>query len=153
MSQWTHVAGLIRLDSMCYEHEKKDRWIERNKKEILLEGILGPILKWHSWDADEDLDKISKEWDRISEICKLPRGSEGSIEYKIITDFDTESVTAFDIAIYGDLRDFGMKQVSDIQKWFYDTCKELDNSDDFSGVRMATLCVAVEGEGRINFAY
>lgn len=146
MSEWTHVAGMIRVDSMCYEHEKDARWLERNRKENILEGILGPILIW------KDGDEGYKEWKRISKVCKLPRGSEGSIEYKIITNFDTESITAFDIAIWGDLRDFGVDETHNIQRWFYNLCAELEENKEFHGVRMGVIYLTGNA-GNITFTY
>lgn len=146
MSEWTHVAGMIRVDSMCYEHEKDARWIERNRKENILEGILGPILIW------KDGDEGYKEWKRITKVCKLPRGSEGSIQYKIITNFDTESITAFDIAIWGDLRDFGVDETHNIQRWFYNLCAELERNTEFSGVRMGTIFIKGSA-GNVTFLY
>ena len=146
MSEWTHVAGMIRVDSMCYEHEKDARWLELNRKENILEEILGPVLVWK--EDDHEL----KEWKRISKVCKLPRGSEGSIQYKIITNFDTESVTAFDIAIWGDLRSFGVDETHNIQRWFYNLCSELEENKDFTCVRMGVIYLTGSA-GNITFVY
>jgi hypothetical protein len=53
------------------------------------------------------------------ELCNVPTGSEGSIQYKILIDFSEYSTpTIFTIPIYGDLRDFEFRDTLDIEEWF-----------------------------------
>ena len=93
MSIWTHVAGLIRIDT------------------IQIPGAY----------VDEDnlvtrLGKISTFEEPVE--TKVPIGSEGSLRYEIIdTDITGNSMTKWAIAIWGDLRDFDENDTDSIIKW------------------------------------
>lgn len=67
----------------------------------------------------------------------LPCGSEGSIEYRIISNEDLSNIAAYNIPIWGDLRDYD--SVDEIEKWFRDVCSKLD-------VRDAVIEIVVCGE-------
>lgn len=127
MSQWTHIAGTIRVDTF-YRYSKTRRKIVE---------ILGEPARFG--------DK--SDWEQ----CPLPIGSEGSIDYKIVkTGKETFSkqngkksyggcdITAYAVVFWGDLRDFDKKDCKKIDKWFYNTIKKID---DYCGVRQATIHV------------
>jgi len=84
MSQWTHVNASIRFDGF-------------QGLGLPTEKELGKICKWE----DED----TQHWEK----SKLPCGSEGSIEYKIIKNTDESSIAAMVVVFYGDLRDYSNK--------------------------------------------
>lgn len=93
MSQWTHVCGCIRYDAL--------RFVE----EIDFTKVLGHPFRF------DDFPDNPKE-------CGIPYGSEGSIQYKVITNPQIESLAAYTVAVWGDLRDFGEESVPKIEKWF-----------------------------------
>lgn len=82
MSRWTHVAGIIRIDS-----------IMRHLKPVM-EPDLGRIISWEDMcDADEE-DSI------------VPIGSEGSLHWSFEETGSTSSVSWGNLHISGDLRDY-----------------------------------------------
>lgn len=93
MSTWTHVSGCIRLNDLSFLLGER----------ITKEGI------------EKILGKIST-FEKPLKNCKLPCGSEGSMEYAIREDEDTSSIARFDIAFFGDLRDYS--DVEEIKKYF-----------------------------------
>lgn len=97
MSQWTHVAGLIRVDAL--------RGIAPKGSPINpdLEAILGPISTYY----------------RPNSASTLPTGSEGSLEYKVIESEHENSLASYTVAIWGDLRDYG--SVDAILDWLNKT--------------------------------
>ena len=82
MSRWTHVAGIIRIDS-----------IMRHMKPVT-EPDLGRIISWEDMcDADEE-DSI------------VPIGSEGSLHWSFEKTGSESSVSWGNLHISGDLRDY-----------------------------------------------
>ncbi|MBR1526567.1 MAG: hypothetical protein IJ640_07905 [Prevotella sp.] len=120
MSQWTHVCGCIRVDSIRMADEENEKANIRN--------ILGRIVRF----TDDD------------RLTTLPLGSEGSIEYAILTNPDKCCVAAYVIPIWGDLRDYD--DVQEIEDWFHDVCSKLF-------VRNAVLNIDVENGIKKNIAY
>ncbi len=82
MSQWTHVNASIRFDGI------------KGLTKELTEADLGKMCKWE--------DKDSSHWNS----SKLPCGSEGSIEYKIVKTGSEHSVASMVVVFTGDLRDY-----------------------------------------------
>ena len=115
MSIWTHVCGCIRVDAMRSSKIDDVREIENITEK--LGKIVLPLSK----------DKNTT----------LPCGSEGSIEYRIISNEDLSNIAAYNIPIWGDLRDYD--SVDEIEKWFRDVCSKLD-------VRDAVIEIVVYGE-------
>ena len=97
MSQWTHVAATIRIDS-----------IFRNGVCNKIQDALGETLNWK--------DEID------SDTYYMPYGSEGSLEYVITEHPDESSIAAFTVTIYGDLRDYD--DADAIIKWFEEVCNK-----------------------------
>ena len=127
MSVWTHVAGSVRIDAfMEYFQTLKE-----------VEDILGKPTSYE--------DTI-QEWDR----CKLPMGSEGSIQYRIIQsgmqetnkegNITSSDAAAFVVNFWGDLRDFETKDVKKIETWWSDLLLNHDLM-----IRQAVLLVETEG--------
>ena len=90
MSVWTHVAGVIRVDSM--------------------RGVL----------PTPDFDKIfiKSLWGDTNENCNMPMGSEGSLDFRIIENPEKDSLAAYTVVIFGDLRDFGVDDIPEIKDWW-----------------------------------
>jgi len=116
MSQWTHVNGCIRIDGIPN--------IEDNVDIKSIREILGITCRYNSPD---------KRWKE----CNVPCGSEGSIQYKIIPAGD--GLVLWTVAIWGDLRDFGSKDVKKIRKWF----KKITEESGLS-IRSAILEIRIE---------
>jgi len=95
MSQWTHIAGTIRID--CIDHD--------DVKEQL-KNVLG-----ETWKYGDDVD---------SDTEYAPSGSEGSIQYTIAENPDESCTAAFVVTFYGDLRDYDND--AEILAWFEKAC-------------------------------
>ena len=91
MSQWTHVAGCIRVDGLPGFGFDPDL------------SCLGRVVKYDDRDA----------WETGSD--GLPMGSEGSLYYQII-EGEPGSFAAYAVAVWGDLRDYD--SVDEIESWF-----------------------------------
>ena len=101
MSQWTHVNGNIRFDYFPIEDEVD---IAKFTKEVT--KVLGEVKNYdHVGLFGEDLDNCPESL--------IPCGSEGSIEYDI-----HKTPRGYDVGVWGDLRDFGEKEVPEIIEWF-----------------------------------
>lgn len=108
MSNWTHVAGVIRVDGL--------RCLDDVLGEPNFDEIIGKECLWDSptevWDdADDNPDKY------------LPMGSEGSLQKSIWINPDKQSMDSYTISIFGDLRDHD--NVKEIIDWFKEKCKKL----------------------------
>ena len=116
MSRWTHVSGAVRLDDLSIVLPIK------NTKGTI-EKILGPISTFEEWNGD----------------CRLPLGSEGSIEYVVHENPHEHSIARFDILFYGDLRNFDSSDLETIDNWF----KKLLLEDFKSEITMLSIRDAV----------
>lgn len=125
MSNWTHVAGVIRIDSIrCLE-------------QFDFEKHFGKACKWKDpLDVWNDADKNPEKY--------LPMGSEGSLEMSTWTNSDTGCLAAYTVSIFGDLRDHDSPD--EIIEWFKQKCKGLI-------IRQATITVENEVNGTKNWTY
>lgn len=89
MSTWTHITGIIRVDDL-FGH----KWKEFN--EIFIENT----------------------FEKPSDKCNMPAGSEGSLRWNLITNPDDSSLAKYIIVLWGDLRDFGKDDIHEIQQWW-----------------------------------
>lgn len=108
MSNWTHVAGIIRVDGL--------RCLDDVLGEPNFDEIIGKECLWESpkevWDdADDNPDKY------------LPMGSEGSLQKSIWINPDKDCMDSYTISIFGDLRNHD--NVKEIIDWFKEKCKKL----------------------------
>lgn len=92
MSQWTHVAGCIRVDAIRAVGYLPSPAACR-------EAIMGPC----------GMD--------------LPRGSEGTLEITAI-EREWSLLSAYTVAVAGDLRDFGEEDCKTVGEWFTAVCTE-----------------------------
>lgn len=95
MSQWTHVAGTIRIDTIDHEGVREQ-----------INNVLGQTWKYGD-DVDPDIDYA-------------PYGSEGSIQYIITENPDESCIAAFVVTFYGDLRNYDNDEK--IIAWFEKAC-------------------------------
>lgn len=127
MSNWTHVAGIIRIDDFRFE----DTIFDFDKligKELHFEDC---FEKWH--DARNHPEKY------------LPQGSEGSLKKNVWINPDKEEITAYTVSIFGDLRDHDDPQ--EIVDWFKKICGR------FASIRNAVIVVENEINGQRSWAY
>lgn len=89
MSVWTHIAGVIRVDCI--------RCISK-----------------------PDFNKIFVRclWDENNKDCNMPMGSEGSLDFRVIENPDKDSLAAYTVVVFGDLRDFGVANIPEIEDWW-----------------------------------
>ena len=93
MSIWTHVLGVIRFDDGLM--------IESNgKQKVDLSNVF-----------------ISSSFYSPNENCNMPNGSEGSIQYYIKEEDNTDGCSR-QIVFYGDLRNFYNDDCPGIRKWW-----------------------------------
>lgn len=97
MSNWTHVAGIIRINALP-------------NQELDFDKIIGE--EWHYNDAFY-----------VSSNDFLPDGSEGSLIKNIWEDNDKFSIARYTVSIFGDLRDHHDPQA--IIDWFKGKCENL----------------------------
>ncbi len=104
MSNWTHVAGAIRIDAFCCYEEEMDKKIKEK-----IEKKLGKIIYFESSKND---------WN-LPEKDRTPTGSEGGLKYSYnISDKDGSSLSRDTILIEGDLRDYnGTEDLNKILEW------------------------------------
>jgi hypothetical protein len=99
MSQWTHIAGCIRIDSVVDPTVK-----------LTLKNQFGNTVEFDSPEED---------WNK----CNVPCGSEGSVQYRIEQTGDDNSLAWGLIYIWGDLRDYD--NVQEIYDWINRACQGL----------------------------
>lgn len=89
MSVWTHVAGVIRVDCI--------RCI-----------------------SEPDFNKIfiKSLWGEHNPNCNMPSGSEGSLDFRVIENPDKDCLAAYTVVVFGDLRDFGVANMPEIENWW-----------------------------------
>lgn len=120
MSKWTHVSAVIRIDDFSFISHRK-----RNTSKTV-EKIIGPMCLFEKWNKHS----------------KLPTGSEGSIEYKVVQNKDESSLARFTVVFYGDLRDYD--DLQEIKEWFIKLREEIEASDNEMIYRDAILKAWVE---------
>ena len=103
MSQWTHVAGTIRLDSIFHQN------FERRVR-----------LAFDTPVSYEDMGRTE---------TRVPMGSEGSIQYAVTRSGyekeNTISATCCVLSMWGDLRDRGDDLVPDVCEWIKEALERL----------------------------
>ena len=108
MSIWTHVVGAFRIDGGPILSSRLSQ----------IERVLGPISSFEHPTG-----------------CKLPLGSEGSLQYRIV-EYDTGLPWAI-VSVWGDLRDYD--DIEEIKRWWAETLSS------FPLIRDGILRVQVEG--------
>lgn len=126
MSNWSHVAGTVRIDN-----------IEFLNGNLNFFNIFGKECLWNS-------DKLT--WDDAANNPDkyLPMGSEGSLQLSIWENPDKECSASYTVSIFGDLRDHHNPQ--EIIDWFRNKIKDL-------WVRQAVITVDNEWNGTLTWVY
>ena len=130
MSNWTHVAGIIRVNSLRQTGDT-----EQQAKERMLK-IFGKSFGFEDVDAFDDAEINPNDY--------LPFGSEGSLDIDIWINPEISSIAAYTISIFGDLRDYD--NPDEIVSWFKRKCNQLS-------VRQAAIVVNNEQNGVRHFYY
>lgn len=114
MSVWAHVNGSVRVDSI---------------------RMLGK----------PDFSKIfiKSLWDDTNSNCNMPEGSEGSLDFRVIENPDKDSLSAYTVSIFGDLRDYSKDRLQDIKDWFERVLKECGM------IRQAILQIDFEDDDKV----
>ena len=105
MSNWTHVAGIIRVDCLHGMYAEPD-----------FDQVFGKEIHFNS--PYEDWDDYYRHPEKY-----LPAGSEGSLTISIWANPKESHVTAYAVSIFGDLRDHDSPD--EIIEWFKDKCSKL----------------------------
>ena len=126
MSNWTHVAGIIRVDGFRVGADTDPDW----------DNILGKELRYNDgYDKWEEAEDYPEHF--------MPLGSEGSLEKSIWTNPDKNCLAAYTVSIFGDLRDHD--DPDEIIAWFKDKCDKMF-------VRQAAITVKNEWNGMKTWA-
>ncbi len=121
MSQWTHVTGLIRIESL------RGLTVTTESEEDILRRRLGK-----PWSFEDQ------------PVGGIPAGSEGSIQYDIVRTGSQYSLSWGYVVLHGDLRDYD--DVHAIAKWLHYALADLQVET--MGVRDMAVSVNVEGQGK-----
>ena len=106
MSNWTHVAGIVRIDGLRGLIETPD-FDKIFGKECLFDS---PSAVWRDYDEHPD--------------DYLPMGCEGSLQKSIWVNPDEDCAAAYTVSIFGDLRDH--HNPMEIIDWFKQICARDD---------------------------
>lgn len=135
MSQWTHVAGIIRLDNMGANIVRQ--MPTGSKRERIEEAVTKALGSTCDYESDQEA------WER----CSVPRGSEGSLQHNVFPNSDEEDSHALSwgyATIWGDLRDFGTEDVPKIKNWFQKSLERLQKPDGFKSPKEMTMLEKAE---------
>ena len=123
MSQWTHIAGAIRLDCFFPGPQTADE-------------IRRAFGKTFAWEDSQD------KWD----ACTVPYGSEGSVQYDVVQtggeDENSVNIAWGLVYIHADLRDFS--NANAIYDWIMGALHKL--ADNKQGFSVRSCCVKVDVE-------
>lgn len=128
MSNWTHVAGIIRIDSMRYF-----------ENDLNFDDIFGKECLFES--SEETWNELYKYPERF-----LPSGSEGTLQKSVWINKNKSFCAAYTVSIFGDLRDHDNPQ--EIIDWF----ERLINENDL-WVRNAVITVENEWNGTMTWTW
>ncbi len=128
MSQWTHVAGIIRLDSLGNNIVRGPQEVKRKAIDAAIKKALGNICNYSSSSEE-------------ARECNVPSGNEGSLQYRAYpnSDGDEHSMSWGYVAIWGDLRGFGAAEATGIEDWFQKSLFRLREPEGFG----ASECLGV----------
>ena len=128
MSNWTHVAGIIRINSIrCLEND------------LNFDDIFGKECMFES--SEETWNELCKYPERF-----LPSGSEGTLQKSVWINRNKSCCAAYTVSIFGDLRDHDNPE--EIIDWF----ERLINENDL-WVRNAVITVENEWNGTMTWTW
>lgn len=133
MSNWTHVAGIVRLDAVrCLRPHNYPLFDKMFGKECLYNS---PSNVWVDYDDNPD--------------NYLPMGSEGSLRKSVWINPDKGEMAAYTVSIFGDLRDHD--STSEIIEWFKEKCNSVQKYNCW--IRNAVITVENEWTGTETWTY
>lgn len=130
MSNWTHVAGVIRIDDLRFDESILD-FDKLIGKECLFDDDNGV------WEDAE-----------INPDSYLPMGWEGTLQKSVWVNPDRSCAAAYVVTIFGDLRDH--HDPNEIIEWFKNKIKEIHKD---YWVRDATITARNECNGTVNWTF
>ena len=130
MSNWTHTAGVIRIDDLRFDNTTPD-FEKLIGKECLFDS---PHELW------VDADKHPHNF--------LPMGSEGTLRKTVWINPDRSYSAAYVVTIFGDLRDHDDPDA--IVRWFKGKVKDILNT---YWIRNATIIVNNEWNGSASWSF
>ena len=131
MSNWTHVAAVVRVDSI---------FADRHALGGIATQAFGKPCLWESpMSVWEDQKKHPYEY--------LYMGSEGSLNMVVNEEADTSSICLGTITIFGDLRD--TNSAEDVVVWFKECLDKLDKN---AFVRQAVITAQNEQNDTVTWA-
>jgi len=103
MSCWSHVAAIFRIDDFRFGDSPLPDF----------EALFGKEIRYGSHSSVwEDAERSPEKY--------LPMGSEGSLRMSFWVNSDPQSLAAYTVSIFGDLRDH--EDVGSLIKWFDEKC-------------------------------
>ena len=130
MSNWTHVAAIVRVDDLRFDNNEFNA-------EKFFEEKFGKELRWTSGgDAWEEVEEYPERF--------LPIGSEGSLRMSVWVNPNKSYTAAYTVSIFGDLRDHD--DPKEIVEWFKEKLADI-------WVRQATITVENEWYGTVNWTW
>ena len=120
MSNWTHVAGIIRMDTIRCIVPMPD-----------FDELIGKEV--HFGDETEVWDDADRSPDKY-----LPMGDEGSLKKSVWINPDEDYTAAYVISIFGDLRDH--HSAEEIIEWFKKKVTEIEEGE-LGWIRQAVITV------------
>lgn len=124
MSQWTHVAGIVRIDDLPF------------LKPVDYKDYFGKQCLWDD-DCWEDARNHPEEY--------LPMGGEGTLRSQLWANPDKCAMAAYTLMVFGDLRDYDTPQ--EIIDWFKKKVFGIPL------VRQAVITVELEGAEPLTWTY
>ena len=133
MSNWTHVAAVVRVDGLFLDVER------------LAVQVFGKQCLWgYDTSVWEDQELHPDEY--------LYMGSEGSLEMSVWVNPNTNSLAAGTISIFGDLRDHD--DAGAVVEWFKKCLAKLTPAGKYPAwIRQATITSENGRNGTVNWTY
>lgn len=133
MSNWTHVAAIVRVDGLDFDVEK------------LAVQVFGKQCLWEDdTSVWEDQELHPDEY--------MYMGSEGSLKMSVWTNPKKNCLAAGTISIFGDLR--GEDTAGAVVEWFKKCLAKLTPDGEYPAwIRQATITSENECNGTVNWTY
>ena len=134
MSNWTHVAAIVRVDGL----------------DIDLDKLATYVFGKHC-DFYDDMSVWNDQANNPENYLYM--GSEGSLDMSVWKEPNKDCLCAGTISIFGDLRD--TDSAENVVEWFKKCLEKLsiENEDVPAWVRQATITADNEWNGTVNWTY
>lgn len=135
MSIWTHVAAVIRYDSLRLGSPQIDAAMRPSPGNTYLPDYSELTNNINS--KSQQYKELMKKWDRMKVECNIPCGSEGSLDFRVVENPNESALAAYVVTIWGDLRDY--QDIDEIINYFRRITE---------GKMIRGLSASIEVEGR-----